>query len=428
MRLAGLIVALPILVLLTGADVPSRPPVGSPELAFLGPSSVGLRTLQVVNHSAVDPLASTETGRVVRSNRVLPLSIWYPAKVAADGPIEPYQAALVSEPPRPPTAFHIPALAIRGAEPLGGGYPVVLVSHGYGNDPVMLSWLTENLASKGYVVVAIGHNDPPITQSAKVPAAFLQRPLDIAFVLHQIRGGLLGKLADPQRIALVGYSMGGSGVLTVAGARLNPKSPVMKSFPGALADRYVAQGAGVADLSGGAVKAVVAISPAGGAPWDVWGDGIAAVRTPLMVIGGDADRTVGFEHGPATLFTGAVHSDRYLLVFHGGGHSIGVDPAPPEMRANLWDLDWFEDPIWRKDRVNAISLHFITAFLDLHVKGDPSRAAYLDVPQPESDGAAWVGAASPYAAVSQGGSNPTWKGFVRDHQNGLTLRHRAAAP
>ena len=428
MRIAVLLSALPILLLLTAADVPSRPPVGSPELAFLGPSSVGLRTVQVENQAAVDPLASTEAGHVVRSDRMLPLSIWYPAKIGANKPTEPYHAALVSEPPRPPTMFHIPALAVRNAEPMGGGYPVVVVSHGYNNDPVMLSWLTENLASKGYVVVAIGHNDPPITDSAKTPAAFLQRPLDIAFVIHQIRGGLLGPLADPKRIALVGYSMGGSGVLTVAGARLNPQSPVMKSFPSVLMDRYIAHGAGVSDLGGGDLKAVVAISPAGGAPWQVWGDGVAAVHTPLMVIGGDADRTVGFEHGPAALFASAVHSDRYMLVFRGGGHSIGVDPAPPEMQANLWDLDWFEDPIWRKDRVNAISLHFITAFLDLHLKGEAQRVAYLDVPKPESDGAAWTGAASPYAVVSQGGSNPTWKGFVRDHQNGLILRHLAATP
>ena len=128
------------------------------------------------------------------------------------------------------------------------------------------------------------------------------------------------------------------------------------------------------------------------------------------------DRTVGFEQGPAAMFAAAVHSDRYLLVFRGAGHSIGTDPAPAEMRTRLWDLDWFEDPVWRKDRINAISLHFVTAFLDLHLKGDASRTAYLDVRTEESDKTAWVGPAAPYDAISQGGDNPTWKGFPRSHQ------------
>jgi predicted dienelactone hydrolase len=428
MRFIGLLLALPALLLLTAAEVPSRPDVGSPELAFLGPSSVGLRTVRLVNPGQVDPLLSAEAGHVVRSDRTLPLSIWYPAKVTGRETVEPYRGALISEPPRPPTAFHIPAMAVRNAAPSGGGYPIVLVSHGYNNDPAMLSWLTENLASKGYVVVAIGHNDPPITEPAKAPAALLQRPLDIAFVLHEIRSGLLGTLADPQRIALVGYSMGGYGVLTSAGATLSAKSPALKILPQSLTERYVAGGADASGLNGGDLKAVVAISPAGGAPWSVWGDGVTGVRVPLMVIAGDADRKVGFEHGPAEVFADAVHSERYMLVFRGAGHSIGVDPAPPEMHSNLWDLDWFEDAIWRKDRVNAISLHFITAFLDLYVKGDRSRAAYLNVPKPDSDDTTWVGPASPYGAISQGGDNPTWKGFARDHQNGLIFRHLAAAP
>jgi hypothetical protein len=34
----------------------------------------------------------------------------------------------------------------------------------------------------------------------------------------------------------------------------------------------------------------------------------------------------------------------------------------------LWDQDWFEDPVWRKDRINAINAHCISAFLDRYVK------------------------------------------------------------
>jgi hypothetical protein len=172
---------------------------------------------------------------------------------------------------------------------------------------------------------------------------------------------------------------------------------------------------------------VIAIAPAGGAPWFVFKNGLQAIPTPLMIIAGDADHVVGYEQGPLALFRSAINSDRYLLVFHGAGHSLGADPAPAEMRARLWDLDWFEDQIWRKERLNAISLHFITAFLDVHLKADQTRAAYLKTSTEESNDAVWDGPATPYDAISEGGSNPAWKGFPRNHQGGLMLRHVAAA-
>jgi hypothetical protein len=37
----------------------------------------------------------------------------------------------------------------------------------------------------------------------------------------------------------------------------------------------------------------------------------------------------------------------------------------------------FDEPVWRKDRITAINQHFITAFMDLYLKGDDSRKAYL---------------------------------------------------
>jgi predicted dienelactone hydrolase len=319
--------------------------------------------------------------------------------------------------------FSIPGLARRNAPAASGHFPVVVISHGYSNDPAMLSWLGENLATKGYVAVAIAHRDPPITDRSKAPALVLQRPLDIVAVVRRIRGGLLGPIADPSRIALVGYSMGGMGVLAAAGGTIDPAGPPSQFLPPALIARYGAGGPGVAEMQASGIRAVVAITPFGGAPYQVFGKSLAGVQAPLLVLAGTADRTVGYEGGPAALFASATGSDRYLLTFENAGHSIGTVPAPAEMRSRLWDFSWFEDPIWRKARINAISLHFITAFLDLQLKGDAGRLAYLTVPSETSDKAGWTGPATPYAAVSEGGSNPTWKGFVRDHQDGLILRH-----
>ena len=414
--------------LIMAAGPPSVPEIGAPELAALGPDGAGLMLRTVIDRNQVEALSSFASSVLVRADRTLPLMIWYPAKVSAKTKRTSYSASLVGERPGTIAHFTVPGIAVRGAPPAGKGYPVVLLSHGYNNDPAMLTWLAENLATKGYVVVAIQHRDPPITDTKQTPATLIRRPLDIAFVLRQLRGGLLGELADTSRIALAGYSFGGYGVITAAGAGLDPASTAIKRLPPVLAERYAGGGPEAPSLRDTSIKAVIAIAPAGGSPDLAWGAGLADMRAPLLIIAGTADRTVGYEPGPASIFASATGADRYLLSFQGAGHAIGTNPPPAQMRANLWNFDWFEDRVWRKERVNSIALHFITAFLDAKLKGDASRLDYLDVPTESSDDAGWKSESSGYAAVSQGGDNPTWKGFVKDHQDGLLLRHLAPAP
>jgi hypothetical protein len=84
--------------------------------------------------------------------------------------------------------------------------------------------------------------------------------------------------------------------------------------------------------------------------------------------------------------------------------------------------------MWRKPRVNSIALHFITAFLDLQLKGEAAKPITSASRQRSSDGAKWVSDDKRYDAVSEGGANRTWKGFVKDHQDGLLLRHLPPAP
>ena len=101
------------------------------------------------------------------------------------------------------------------------------------------------------------------------------------------------------------------------------------------------------------------------------------------------------------------------------------DRPHAEMRTRLWDQDWFEDPVWSADRLVGINLHFITAFLDRYVKDDASRAAYIDGLVPESARGEWpASAAGAYGDYSPGNDGITvWKGFQRQHAEGLELLH-----
>lgn len=417
-----------------GGGPASRFGVDAPELAPLGASEVGFRTIRLVQHGQADVLAfDAATGSAPSVDRPLTVDLWYPAHPAPNSPRVTYTARLPSEPPAEPKSFSVPGIAVSDAPASGSHLPLVIVSHGYSNDPAAMTWLTENLASKGYVVAAIHHDDPPITDRTRFPQPLMRRPLDIAFVAQSLQQQLAAhEWVDPSRIALIGYSMGGYGVLTAAGARLDPKGGAVTLVPGGLMMPFARGGAAQDSLTVKGVRAVVAIAPAGNGTLAAWGaDGLRAINSPLLLIAGDQDKTVDYSSGARAIFdmTGGAH--RYLLTFKQGGHAIGLSPAPDSMRQLLWDQDWFEDPVWRKDRITAINAHFITAFLDRYVKGDASRDAYLNVAVSESSAGAWPAArpALPYDAYSPGDATITvWKGFQRNHATGLELLQAGGAP
>lgn len=410
-------------------DAPSRPGVDAPELARLGQFQVGVRTMTLVDAAQVDVLAwDPATGTAPARDRELVVDLWYPAVVAEGAAPETYSGSLPAEPPAPPSHFTIPGIAVRDAPPATGRFPLVVVSHGYSNAAIAFSWLTENLASKGYVVAVIRHQDPPLTDRSKFAGPLLRRPLDIAFVTRTLQRTLAGEgRIDPLRTALIGYSMGGYGVLTVAGGVLDPGSPLAQLVPGALLAPYARGGAATAVLHASGLKAIVAISPAGGSLL-AWGtDGLGAITAPLLLIAGDRDWTVDYQTGARAFFDMAANSRRYLLTFRGAGHRLALGPAPEEMRGRLWDFDWFEDPVWRQDRIVAINLHMITAFLDRYVKDDASRSAYLDSLTRQSTDGEWPASAGrAYDAYSPGADGITvWKGFQRGHAEGLELLQAA---
>jgi len=414
-------------VAVAAGEPPSRYGVDAPELARLGAHAVGVKTLHLVQHGQIDVLAfDAAKGSAPLADRALTVDLWYPANPRPGSPPAVYTASLPSEPPAAPASFSVPGIAVRDAPPSGTSLPLVIVSHGYSNDPAAMTWLTENLASKGYVVAAIRHDDPPITDRTRFPQPLMRRPLDIAFAARELQRTLAADhLVDAARTALIGYSMGGYGVLTAAGATLDPNGGAVKFVPGGLMLAFARGGALLDAVTVKGLRAVVAISPAGGGSLAAWGaDGVRTITVPLLLIAGDHDRTVDYTTGARAIFDMASGAHRYLLTFKEGGHSIGLSPAPDSMRQRLWDQDWFEDPVWRKERINAINAHFITAFLDRYVKGDESRAAYLDVPVTDSATGAWPAAAPPaaYDAYSPGTAQITlWKGFQRNHAAGLEL-------
>src|SRR5271165_4899160 len=173
------IMALSIAVPAAAAEPPSRYGVDAPELAHLGAYAVGVRTLHLHQSAQASVLEfDAAQGRAPLRDRTLEVDLWYPAKPSPDAVPVTYAASLPGEPPLPAAGFTVPGIAVRDAPPAGSGFPLIIVSHGYSGDPVAMTWLNENLASKGYVVAGIRHADPPITDPTGFPEVLLRRPLD----------------------------------------------------------------------------------------------------------------------------------------------------------------------------------------------------------------------------------------------------------
>jgi predicted dienelactone hydrolase len=418
---------------INSAQPPSIPGADAPELAAPGHFGVGFRTVVFTDPAQPDLLkANLETGAVPLHDRKLVVDIWYPASVTGAAPRVTYGATFWGEPPHSAVSFTVPGVAVRDAKAVGKALPLVILSHGYSNAPAAMTWLTENLASKGYVVAGIHHEDanPYVARPADRAAPSLRRPVDIAFVARRLKA-TLGAQIDPARIALIGYSMGGYGVVTAGGASLDPDGPAMKVVPGGWMQRYARGAPGAATIVVPGVRAIVAMAPAGGGNPGAWGKtGLAGITAPMLLIAGNRDPVVDYATGAKGIFADAVNSDRYLLTYREAGHAVGLSPAPAQMRGSVWDMDWFEDSVWRQDRINAINLHFITAFLDVYLRGNPERKPYLDVSVSNADDGVWnAPATTGWGAYSPGGDGVTlWKGFQRRHARGMDLLHAAAAP
>ncbi len=84
-------------------------------------------------------------------------------------------------------------------------------------------------------------------------------------------------------------------------------------------------------------------------------------------------------------------------------------------------MQHFDEPVWRKERITAINQHFITAFLDLYLKGDQSKRAFLHVPSTHSNDGKWAVAPNTGDDGAFSNGNDFWPGFQRRWALGLEM-------
>lgn len=192
--------------------------------------------------------------------------------------------------------------------------PLVIFSHGIGEDRDSYSYLGRAWASRGFIAVHITHagTDKATLQrgywhlyrATKKIENWTNRPLDARFAIDQLLAGAAAPLrVDPSRIAVAGHSAGAVTAYALAG---------MRGSAGSLADPRV--------------KAIIAISPPkiAGVTYDL--------AVPVLHVTGTCDaspiyrtwprdRRIPFEQGHAPL--------QLLVTLGGARHETFSNPEDP---------------------------------------------------------------------------------------------------
>jgi predicted dienelactone hydrolase len=376
----------------------------APELARYGSFDIGVRTIQATDRGRRDIVNMQDGGPDIRYDRTLTIEVWYPAALAPGQQPEGQYRVITRDPSITATLY---GKAVRDAAPLRAGapFPLVIVSHGYPGNRFLLSHLCENLASKGFVVASIDHKDSTYDDQKTFASTLYNRPFDQLFVLNEMArlgaagsASFLDAIVDVNRTGLVGYSMGGYGVVNVIGGGYTAASASGRGAPpNRLLLERSASNPAYRNARDPRIKAAIAIAPWGmeGGYWDA--EGLAGIRTPVLFVAGSVDSTAGYEKGTRAIFEQAVNADRYLLTFINANHNAGAPiPAPVETYGTPSAYAHYADAVWDTTRMNNILDHFATAYFGLYLRGEEDKRAYLD---------------------------PSWKGFRPRTAAGLKLEH-----
>ncbi len=271
--------------------------------------------------------------------------------------------------------------------------PVVVISHGLGSDRMTFAYLADYLASYGFVVAVPEHPGSNAGQIQALlsgratevaePAEFIDRPLDIKFLLDRLERrsqsepGLRGRL-DLNNVGIVGQSFGGYTALALAGAPLNfdliePTCPDNSSYNVSLLLQCRAEDITrrQMELSDPRIKAAIAINPVDSI---VFGEaGLSQIQTPLMMITSNADTVAPALAEQIRPFTWLTTPNKYLALIENATHFSALDDGDNTETVPLPSPVIGAEPTLAQTYVKALSV----AFFKTHLTNQSDFRPYL---------------------------------------------------
>ncbi len=274
----------------------------------MGPLDVGAETLEWVDSRGKEMVAE----------------VWYPAILEEGDVPEPY----------PPLGLAGDAIRRAEADLRYGAFPLVAFSHGYGGIRFQSIYLTEFLASHGFVVVSPQHryntfldlNDDHLLDVT------VQRPGDVIESVDEVLRRVatpddrLYGLVEEEEYAMVGHSFGALTTMMVGGGVLDIDGLVARCAMGGgrlcgSFDQLTEETLASHRMTDS--RAVVTVPMAPGM-WYTFGPdgwtapGLEHVRQPL-VLGGDADPVLRYDREILPSYTNMA-APKTLVNFHDTGH------------------------------------------------------------------------------------------------------------
>ena len=405
----------------------------APILSAYGSHTVGVRTLNLVNKNQIDILSID--GSVAKPkawplyDRPLASEVWYPAQADALGSNE--LNAFIRD---GKTEVILKGRAVRNAPPITADqpYPLIVISHGYPGNRYLMSHLGENLASKGYVVIALDHTDSTYRDPLAFGSTLYNRRLDQLFAIDEVErlnaeeNHFLYDLVDTSQTGIIGYSMGAYGAVISAGGGLTQTSiDYAWGTPHGLLGAYKSGSKSHLDLIDDRVKTVIAIAP-WGMNYGFWdAKGLQEITIPMLFVAGSEDETSGYENGTRAIWKAASNVDRSLLTFDNASHNAAAPyPAPTQGREfdegiGFAPYEHYADAVWNTSKMNNVLQHFASVWMGKHLKSDQGMMPYLDLIPAGNEGV-W----SKEVDGTPKAEHTHWHGFKQLSAKGLRFETR----
>ena len=272
--------------------------------------------------------------------------------------------------------------------------PLIVISHGLGSDRTTFAYLAAHLASYGFAVAVPEHPGSNAAQLQALinglasevtpPAELIDRPLDIKFLLNELKRSFAGRV-NLQQVGVLGQSFGGYTVLALTGAKIDFELLNKECGPSndslnlslLLQCRAIELLARDYQLSDERVKAGIAINPVGSI---LFGKSqFSQIQVPLMLVAGSDDTVAPALPEQIQPFTWLTTPNKYLVLLKGGTHFSTLQrsekdiPLPPQVLGS--------DPAVAQNYMKALSLAFFETYIvnnsDYRVYLSASYAQYL---------------------------------------------------
>ena len=272
--------------------------------------------------------------------------------------------------------------------------PVIVISHGAGEDRTSFAYLAQHLASYGFAVAVLEH---PGIDSQRFqqyfaglagppePMESINQPKDVKYLLNQLQrldksdSKLQGRL-NLQQVGVIGHSLGGYTALTLAGAKINFEQlskdcnnndflnmSLLVQCKAALLPSTVYP------LQDKRVKAVIAVNPL--TSTILGQSGLSQIQVPLMLVGASKDIVTPAVPEQIRPFTWLKTPNKYLVLIENATHfsTVGesasgqsVLPVPSELIG--------PNPAIARIYLKALGV----AFFQTYIANRPEYHSYLD--------------------------------------------------